>query len=71
MILTDLDYDLTQDFREALYIRLSADMTSGTQVVIIGQSLADPDLRELVQKAISINQRAMAGGRISLLLSQM
>lgn len=68
MILTDLDYDLTQEFREALYTRLSADMTSGTQVVIIGQSLADPDLRDLVQKAISINQRAMAGGRISLLL---
>ena len=68
MILTDLDYDLTQDFREALYTRLASDMTSGTQVVIIGQSLADPDLRDLVQKAISINQKAMAGGRISLLL---
>ena len=68
MILTDLDYDLTQEFREALYIRLTADMTSGTQVLIIGQSLADPDLRELVQKAILINQKAMAGGRIALLL---
>lgn len=68
MILTDLDYDLTQDFREALYIRLAADLTSGTQVVIIGQSLADPDLREVVQKAISINQKSMSGGRIALLL---
>jgi hypothetical protein len=68
MILTDLDYDLTQDFREALYSRLAADMTSGAQVLIIGQSLADNDLRELVQKAILINQKAMAGGRIALLL---
>lgn len=68
MILTDLDYDLTQEYREALYARLTADMTSGTQVIIIGQSLADPDLRELVQKAISINQKAMSGGRIALLL---
>ena len=68
MILTDLDYDQTQDFREQLYGRLSSDITSGTQVVIIGQSLADPDLRELVQRAISINQKAMAGGRIALLL---
>ncbi len=37
-------------------------------MVIVGQSLADPDLREVVQKAIAINQKAMGGGRIALLL---
>jgi len=68
LILTDLDYDQTQDFREALYLRLAGDLTAGTHVVIVGQSLADPDLREVVQKAISINQKAMGGGRIALLL---
>ena len=68
MILTDVDYDVTQDFREALYYRLAADLTAGTQVIIIGQSLADPDLRDVVQRAISINQKAMGGGRIALLL---
>ena len=52
LILTDLDYDQTQDFREALYLRLAGDLTAGTHVVIVGQSLADPDLREVVQKAI-------------------
>lgn len=68
LILTDLDYDQTQDYREALYLRLAGDLTAGTHVVIIGQSLADPDLREVVQRAISINQKAMGGGRIALLL---
>jgi len=68
LILTDHDYDLTQEYREALYLRLALDLTSGTNVVIVGQSLADPDLREVVQKAIAINQKAMGGGKISLLL---
>ncbi|MFJ9452207.1 SIR2 family protein [Herbaspirillum sp. NPDC101397] len=68
MIITDLDYDLTQDYREALYIRFSADLTDGSHIVIIGQSLADPDLREVIQKALAIHQKSMSGGRITLLL---
>ncbi len=68
LILTDLDYDQTQDYREALYLRLASDLTAGTHVVIVGQSLADPDLRDVVQRAVAINQKAMAGGRIALLL---
>jgi hypothetical protein len=68
MIITDLDYDLTQDYREALYLRFASDLTDGSHVVIIGQSLADPDLREVVQKALAIHQRSMSGGRITLLL---
>jgi SIR2-like domain len=70
MILTDLDYDATSEFRETLYDRLKADIDPGTSVVIIGQSLADEDLRDVVQRAISINQKAKAAGRISLLLYQ-
>lgn len=68
MIITDLDYDLTQDYREALYLRFAADMTDGSNVVIIGQSLADPDLRDVIQKTLAIQQKAMSGGRITLLL---
>lgn len=68
MILTDHDYDLTQEYREILYGRLAQDLTAGTRVVIIGQSLADPDLKEVVQRAITINQKVNAGGRIMLLL---
>jgi hypothetical protein len=68
MILTDVDYDATEDFREVLYDRLRSDIDPGTSVLIVGQSLADEDLREVVQRAISINQKAMMAGRITLLL---
>lgn len=70
LILTDFDYDATEDYREALYDRMRVDLSAGTQVVIIGQSLADEDLREIVQRAIAINQKAQNAGRISLLLYQ-
>ena len=70
MILTDLDYDATQDFRESLYDRLRTDIDPGTSVLIVGQSLADEDLREVVQRAITINQKAMMAGKITLLLYQ-
>lgn len=70
MILTDLDYDATQDFRESLYDRLRTDIDPGTSVLIVGQSLADEDLREVVQRAIAINQKAMMAGKITLLLYQ-
>jgi hypothetical protein len=70
MILNDGDYDVTEDYREALYDRLKSDLSPGTLVVIIGQSLADEDLREVVQRAITINQKVLSGGRITMLLYQ-
>lgn len=68
MILTDLDYGLTEEFREILYDRLKSDISPGTAVLIVGQSLADEDLREIIQRTISINQKAMTAGRITLML---
>ena len=68
MIITETDYDHTNDYREALYDRLKSDMNPGSQVLIVGQSLADSDLRELVQRAITINQNSQQKGVISLLL---
>ncbi len=68
LILTDTDYDLTEDYREALYDRMRSEMDPGSSVLIVGQSLADSDIRDLVQRAIQINQRANRKGRISLLL---
>ena len=40
LILTDLYYDATQEYREALYDRLKSDMSPGSYVLIVGQSLA-------------------------------
>jgi hypothetical protein len=68
MTITDSDYDLTQDFREQLYSRFATDLMEAAQVVIIGQSLADEDLRGVIQKVIEIHKKAYTGGRIALLL---
>jgi hypothetical protein len=68
MILTQMDYDATADYREALYARLRSDMNPGSQVVVIGQSLNDAHLRDLVETVIATNQKVGAGGRIFFLL---
>ncbi len=68
MILTQMDYDATADYREALYTRLRADMNPGSQVVVIGQSLNDIHLRDLAETVIATNQKVGAGGRIFFLL---
>ena len=63
-----MDYDATADYREALYARLRSDMNPGSQVVVIGQSLNDAHLRDLVETVIATNQKVGAGGRIFFLL---
>lgn len=68
MILTQMDYDATADYRDALYARLRSDMSPGSQVVVIGHSLNDPHLRDLVEAVIATNQKVGAGGRIFFLL---
>ncbi|WP_448950975.1 SIR2 family protein [Labrys neptuniae] len=67
IIITDADYDQTEDYRENLFNRLKSDL-AGAHLIIIGHSLADPDIREIVAKAASINTQTMGSGRISLLL---
>ncbi|WP_186056167.1 SIR2 family protein [Burkholderia gladioli] len=70
MILTQSDYDSTNEYREALYTRLKDDLNPGSQAVIIGQSLKDDHLRKLIEDVISINKKVSAGGRIFLVLYQ-
>jgi len=67
MIITETDYDVTEDYREALFDTFKADLHSG-QLVIIGHSLGDPDIKDVVNRAVSINQKTLGGSRISLLL---
>lgn len=66
IILTDADYDETEEFRESLYDRLRADLAGGT-LFIIGHSLADPDIRAIVNRAAQINARSGGSGRIILM----
>lgn len=67
MIVTEHDYELTNDYRELLYDRLKADLAGG-HLVIIGHSLADPDIREVVNRAAKINAASSGVGKITLLL---
>jgi len=67
IIITESDYDQTTDYRDFLYDRLKSDL-AGSQLVIIGHSLADPDIREIVNRAVSLNAKIENGGQIFLLL---
>jgi hypothetical protein len=67
IILSETDYDQTIDYREHLYDRLRGDL-AGSRLIIIGHSLNDPDIREVVNRAATINAKAENGGQIILLL---
>lgn len=67
LVLTEEDNDTVEDYRDALYDRLKNDLNSH-DVVIIGQSLADPDLDKLVKRALKIRQKSYSSARIFLLV---
>jgi hypothetical protein len=67
IILTDDDYDQMEEFREQLYDRLRGDL-AGADLIIIGQSLSDPDMDDLVKRASKLNQSCMSPGQITLLI---
>ncbi|MFN4295231.1 MAG: SIR2 family protein [Brevundimonas sp.] len=67
LIITEADYERTEEYREQLYYRLGADL-AGSHLVIIGHSLADPHIRAMVNKCARINTNGGGTGRISLLL---
>lgn len=66
LILTDADYDLTEEYRQTLYDRLKSDL-AGSTLIIIGHSLADPDIKEIVNRAASLNTKSGGSGSIVLL----
>ena len=67
IILTDADYDQTTDYREALFDRLKSDL-AGARLIIIGHSLSDPDIKEIINRAARINVTSQTAGQIALLL---
>jgi len=66
MIITEQDYDHTQDYRELLYNKFAEQLFSH-DAIVIGQSLADPDLKAVVDKAIKAKKERGAPGKISIL----
>ncbi|WP_313222784.1 SIR2 family protein [Pseudoxanthomonas mexicana] len=54
LIISEDDYDLTAEYREKLYNRLKADIDNA-RLVVIGNSLADTHIKEIVNWAIRVN----------------
>lgn len=67
IIISESDYDLTSDYRETLYDSLKADL-NGTDLVIIGYSLSDPHIKDLITRALEINSKSHSPATINLLL---
>lgn len=67
MILTESDYNLAQEWREHLFQALGYDLAE-SDLVIIGSSLSDADIKPVISRALQLNAKAMIGGRISLLI---
>jgi len=67
IIISTEDYDATNDFREQLYDRLKGDLAGG-HLLIVGQSLQDPHIKLLANRAAEISKTIGGAWRISLLL---
>jgi SIR2-like domain len=69
MILSESDYNLAQEYREHMFTALQMDLAE-SDLVIIGSSLSDEDIKPIIARALQLNTKAMVGGRISLLMYQ-
>ncbi|MBV6289366.1 SIR2 family protein [Pseudomonas aegrilactucae] len=67
IIISENDYDLTGEYRDHLYDSLKLDL-AGSDLVIIGYSLADPHIKALITKALDINSKSHSPATIYLLL---
>jgi hypothetical protein len=67
LVIADSDYANTQEYRTFLFDSLKADLAH-SNLIIIGHSLADPDIKETIDRAIALNKGCFGGpGRITLL----
>ena len=67
IIISEADYDNTSEYREFLWDAFKNDLNGGS-IVIIGYSLADPHIKEIVDRAISNNNKSYSPATINLLL---
>lgn len=65
MVITEPDFDKVEDYRSVLYRRL-ADFLHTKSVLIVGNSLVDPDLKRLVDDALRAKSSQGAPGKIYL-----
>lgn len=67
LILTESDYGRHSEYRQYLYDRLKSEI-AGSTLLIIGHSLADQHIRDIVNRATEINNSIHFQGNIVLLL---
>ena len=67
IILTQADYDLTENYREDLYARLRGDLV-GAHLIILGHSLADPDIKALVDRVVRLRVTSGSATKVTLFL---
>jgi hypothetical protein len=67
IILTESDNEQTYDYREQLYDRMKGDI-AGSNLIIIGHSLSDPDIKEIVNRAATLNAKILSPAKVCLLM---
>ena len=67
LVITDTDYELVEEYREYLFDSLKSDL-AGSDLIIVGHSLADPDIRSIIARARSIAEKTANAGTIYLFM---
>ena len=67
LIISGSDYALAEEFRDYIFDALKRDL-AGANLIIVGHSLADPDIREIVNRAVTLSRQAMSPGSIYLFM---
>lgn len=67
MILTLEDYDGCAEYRQLIYKRLETDF-AGATAIVIGHSLQDADVQEIMRESIKLQRGQGAPGRANLLM---
>lgn len=66
MLLTEDDYESYVDFQQASFRALETDVLT-KDILVVGQSLADPHLKTMVRQALKIQRKFGTSGRIFVL----
>jgi hypothetical protein len=66
IVITDSDYEQVNDYREALFDRMRSDLNEAT-LLVVGNSLSDSHLRDLISRAGTIASSCANKPRISVL----
>lgn len=67
IVISENDLVNTETYRDLIYDRFRGDIAGG-HLIVIGHSLADPDLRPIIERATRISQRVPGAVNITLLM---